>query len=140
MTSYSRRDEALRAGCAQAHEDDGINPKYDKQNDQTNNPSANRKLRQLCKQVAKVIELELAALPCAELFSGTTVLAVTPAPNASRLHVMVAVPNRAMHAEMELALPRYAGRLRAAVATTITRRRAPELVFVVVGERSSGDE
>jgi len=140
MSSYLRRDEALRAWCAQTHADDGVNPKDDKRRQNKSDSKADRKLQQLCKQVSQILELELASLPCAPLLSQTAVVAVMPAPNAGRLNVLVGVHDPAMRTKIELALQQHAGRLRMSVATAITRKRAPELVFTVIKQRSHDDE
>ena len=60
---------------------------------------------------------------------------VEPAPDASRLLVMLRQASRSAHtrAEIQTALERVRGKLRADVARAITRKRAPELAFALLG-------
>jgi len=55
---------------------------------------------------------------------------VTPAPDCGRLLVRIFVPDDRPVAEVIDALRRESPRLRAEVASAITRKRAPELSFV----------
>jgi ribosome-binding factor A len=79
------------------------------------------KAAMLCRQVQRVLSLSLADV---------SVVDVTPGPDSSRLLVHVAIPR---HIAVDEALARLNERmpsLRAEVARAITRKRAPELVFV----------
>jgi ribosome-binding factor A len=59
---------------------------------------------------------------------------VTPAPDSSRLRVLVAAArarDRAAREAVTSALARVSARLRVAVGSAIARRRVPELVFLL---------
>ena len=95
-----------------------------------------RKLQQLCRQVQRTIGLSLGE--CGDdLLRDLMVESVTPAPDATRLMVSVlpasAETAAANVAEINARLARVAGRLRHEVALAITRKRAPELLFRVLG-------
>ncbi len=97
-----------------------------------------RKARQLCRQVFQAISLALAGECDDELLRDLTVESVTPAPNASRLLVCVALPLPRPGASVllpQVVLERLAthhARLRRCVAAAVTRKRAPELTFLPV--------
>ena len=76
--------------------------------------------------------LHVALGGCADaVLQGLAVVSVEPAPHTGRLRVLVAADGD--RAAAEAALRRAAGFLRAAVASAISRRYAPELVFEVIG-------
>jgi ribosome-binding factor A len=129
MPSPQRKRDDWRALCAHLYPDDGVDPRDEKRRHAANKPKTDRKTRQLCKQVQRTLQLALGALPPAESLIGVTVWNVTPAPNASRLHVVMAVPVPSRAAEVAAVVRHHAGRLRAEVAAAITRRRTPELTF-----------
>jgi ribosome-binding factor A len=96
-------------------------------------PRSHRKDRQLCRQVQRTLELALLELEDPAL-SGIHLLEVTPAPDASRLRVVLAcarASDRATRDAVAAALARVGARLRAAVAQAAMRRRVPELAFVL---------
>jgi len=82
-----------------------------------------RRAWQFCRQVQRALNLALAD---ENLF----VDEVSPAPDCGRLLVRVFVPDDRPVAEVIDALRRESPRLRAEVASAITRKRAPELSFV----------
>jgi ribosome-binding factor A len=92
--------------------------------------SFDRKTRQLCEQVFEALSLALAESDDAH-FADAFVVAVEPAPDASRLCVVVAVDARAAFDEVLGALEQRRGWLRAQIAADIHRKRAPELCFAV---------
>ncbi len=90
-----------------------------------------RKTRQFCRQVQRVLNLALADHRAdddglQDLF----VEDVSPAPHCGHLLVHVAIPADRAIGEVLGALQRDAGRLRTEVAAAIVRKRAPELSFV----------
>jgi ribosome-binding factor A len=96
-------------------------------------PRFHRKDRQLCRQVLRRLELSLLELEDPAL-SEIQIVEVVPAPDASRLRVVVAAlrpVDRAGREAVVLALARAEPRLRGAVAQEIARRRVPELVFLL---------
>ncbi|MFT3788832.1 MAG: hypothetical protein QM770_22120 [Tepidisphaeraceae bacterium] len=91
---------------------------------------SNHKDLMLCRQVQRVLSLELsnddALLAC-------SVELVEPAPDATHLLVRVAVPAGMDVADVLGALQRNTPAYRFAVAQAITRKRAPSLSFIPVG-------
>ena len=91
-----------------------------------------RKAIQLCHQVAETLEEVLAE--CGDtVLQDLRVVDVEPAPDASRLLVTVAVDgllqDRQDRGRVHEHLVRAAGHLRSEVASAITRKRAPVLVY-----------
>jgi ribosome-binding factor A len=87
---------------------------------------------QLCRQVQDALSLALADIDD-PLLDELILESVTPAPNASRVEVTF-VPSR-IDLDVEAALERLnavAGELRTEVASEVSRRRVPELVFRIV--------
>jgi ribosome-binding factor A len=96
-------------------------------------PPVDRKTRQLCKQVLRVLASVLGGEVADEDLQSLAVEAVEPAPNASRLRVvLLAVGDGPGEDELRERLARIHGFLRAQVAQAIYRERAPELVFEVM--------
>ena len=89
------------------------------------NPAADRKLRQLCREAYRV-------LSGTALLDWLEVIAVEPAPDASRLAVIVRVPSELPVREALELLARRRGELRDELAQAVQRKRAPELAFEVV--------
>jgi ribosome-binding factor A len=131
MTSRKRKVESLRALCAHLDEDDGIDPRDDKRRYAAPRAGCDRKLEQLCKQVAQTLRLVLAGLPQSEALAGISVQEVAPVSDAGRLRVILAVSEPVRRAAAQVTIERYARYLRMEVAASITRRRAPELAFEV---------
>lgn len=104
-----------------------------------------RKDLQLCAQVARAIEVHWFEIDDDALL-GVYLLEVTPAPDATRLRVVLELdPGRdggaalaARIAAARAAIARHERRLRAAVAVAITRKRAPELCCFLVVARPGG--
>jgi ribosome-binding factor A len=124
--------EQLRTYCGQLQEDDGVDPRqfFRLQQDRE---KRNRKALQLCKQAAVTLELALSGEFGDEYLQNLEVVSVEPAPNTSQL----AVTLRMLDATFDLdetsrRLEAVAGRLRAAIASAITRKRTPKLMFRVV--------
>jgi ribosome-binding factor A len=101
---------------------------------------AQRKTQQFCRQVQRALNLALAESRGDENLASLFVEEVSPAPDCGRLLVQVLVPTGQAIAEAIGALRRNAPRLRSEVAMAITRKRAPELMFVpAFGEGGSDD-
>jgi ribosome-binding factor A len=92
-----------------------------------------QKTKQLCRQVEHALAQALASSFENELLE-LSILEVNPAPDASRLAVLVSLPRRSTTTPRaaDEALERAAGWLRSEIASAITRKRVPELTFVVV--------
>jgi ribosome-binding factor A len=93
---------------------------------------AHRKAQQFCRQVQRALNLALADSSTDESLDGLFVEDVSPAPDCGHLVVHVLVPAGRPVVEAISALRRDAPRLRSEVAMAITRKRAPELLFVPV--------
>ena len=132
MSTDPKRREELLAHCGELRDDDCVDPR------EYFRPSAKhgrqRKTRQLCSQVAQALALILSSEFEDELLLGLTVLAVEPAPNESQLLVTLQsdVAEQQLREAILARLARATGFLRAEVATAITRKRAPQLVFHVI--------
>jgi ribosome-binding factor A len=92
------------------------------------------KALQLCKQVERAVSVTLASEWLDEALVGACVAAVDPAPDASRLRVVVLLaPGRELDAigPARAALQAASAEFRAEVARSIHRKRVPEIVFEV---------
>ena len=97
------------------------------------------KTMQLCKQVQRILQSELACCPD-EVLQSLQVVDVSPAPGVGQLLVQVApmLPDDARPVEQTLAaLESESGRLRTEVAQSISRRKAPQLFFQVLPYQQS---
>ncbi len=92
------------------------------------------KALQLCKQVERAVSVTLASEWLDDALVGACVAAVDPAPDASRLRVVVVLaPDRELDAigPARAALTAASAEFRAEVARSIHRKRTPEVVFDV---------
>ncbi len=91
-----------------------------------------RKTAQLCRQVANTLHYVLHGDGTNELLSSLSVVSVEPAPDSSRLMVVVSsdleLGNFGRAQILEL-LERQVARLRCEVAQSIHRRKTPQLYF-----------
>jgi len=97
--------------------------------------AADRKTLQLCRQVEQTLHLVLSGECPDEVIQSLLVESVTPAPNASQLLVSVrqaASDEPVSTSEILARLAEFEGPLRFAVASAITRKRAPKLLFQVL--------
>jgi ribosome-binding factor A len=118
--------------AAEIHPDDGIDPR-ELARGQTHR-KGDRKVRQLCAQVADTLSLVLGGEFGDSVLQSLQIVAVDPAPDAARLVVTVRsdLPDEsALPAEVLKRLDAVMGKLRCEVAAAITRKRAPKLVFRV---------
>ena len=97
-----------------------------------------QKALQLCRQAQRALGLALGGECGDDLLRAVYVDSVLPAPDATQLLVRLVIPTRAAGevraADVFERLQRARGVLRRAVAEAVTRKRAPELTFVVVPE------
>jgi len=92
------------------------------------------KTLQLCKQVERAAALTLAGECESDALVGAVVVSVEPAPNASRLRVLVVLaPGRGVPCleEARAALQERGAAFRSEVARSVHRKRVPEVVFDV---------
>lgn len=124
--------KVLRSLCAEVGPDDGLDPreKARSRHGAMARSRSDRKLRQLCGQVAQTLNLVLSG-SSDEVLSGLYVSAVDPAPNSGRLMVTVSAgpAGPTDPAEVLGHLDHAAGRLRAEVASAVSRRKVPHLVY-----------
>ncbi len=101
-----------------------------------------RKAMQLCRQVAETLDMVLSGECRDELLQSLRVESVQPAPNASRMLVTLCAdlaPEEFDRQRILELLDEQSGRLRCEVAASITRKRAPSLVFNVIGAIPPGE-
>lgn len=126
--------KAMLAHCGEIHEDDGVDPREYFKPDRSEKKE-DHKAKQLCRQVAETIDQVLAGETNDELLrasrggrgAGT---------DASRVLVTLHAdcqPAEFDREAIEAALAQRQGQLRCAVAAAITRRKAPSLLFSVLG-------
>jgi ribosome-binding factor A len=144
MSQYTSSKDGLRSLCAEIGDGDGDFPRLHswrksrtrRSRSRESKPLAGadvRKAHQLCRQVGQTLDEVLAE--CGDtVLQGLRVEGVEPFPDASRLLVTVAfIDNRQGEmAEVELVvdhLHRASGHLRCEVATAVTRKRAPLLLY-----------
>jgi ribosome-binding factor A len=133
MTARKPSPEEMLSLCGEIRPEDGMDPR-----DFARKPrqqKGDRKVRQLCSQVADTLSLVLSGECSDELLQNLQVMAVDPAPNASQLLVTVRLADEAEPvdpAEIAERLASIAGKLRCEVASAITRKQAPKLVFRVL--------
>lgn len=101
---------------------------------------AQRKARQFCRQVQRVLNLALADRNAGDGIAGLFVEEASPAPDCGRLLVHVLLPVGCPVADAICALRRDTPRIRSEVAMAITRKRAPELIFVPAFPEGGNDE
>lgn len=91
-----------------------------------------RKVHQLCAQVREVVGFALAERWHDPVLERLSIVSVTPAPDASRLAVIVAIDPDGDPVEAVAiidALKRIRGELRCEIAAEIHRKKTPELTF-----------
>ena len=136
MALDKRTREQMLEMCGELHEDDGVDPREFFQSQGRRPRKQKHKATQLCRQAAETLSQVLAGESGDPRLVCLRVVGVEPAPDASRLLVTLKADCTADEfdrAETEQQLHASAGRLRTAVAESITRRKAPTLAFVVIG-------
>jgi ribosome-binding factor A len=134
MKTRKRLDDHLRALCAQRHDEDGVHPKYDRKQGPRDGDKPNRKDQQLCKQVLRALRGAIGADCNDPILTELDIVGVEPAPDASRLRVVVALPQDTTQERARAVLAhlgRARGHLRAQIAGAISRKRVPELTFQI---------
>lgn len=139
MTLDKHTRERMLAHCGEIPDDDGVDPREFFKTRRTRD-KRDRKALQLCKQVAETLGLVLEGDFGDERLHNLQVVSVNPAPDASQLAVTLRadIPAGRVGAQEILdRLAAVAGRLRCEVAAAIRRKRAPQLVFHLVGPGQS---
>lgn len=123
-------DQVLQSMCGQPGPEDGLDPRdYFKAARQRRD---SRKDWQVCRQVFETLNYVLSGDGRDMVLCGLNVAEVVPAPDATRLLVVVEPLDQLDAIDPVLILQRLkqaTGRLRAAVASSISRRKVPELIF-----------
>ena len=130
----SRKD--ILSSCDEVGEDDGLDPRRFLR--PVRPRVRNRKALQLCSQVMDTLTYVLAWECRDEGLRAVSIVAVTPAPNSSRLLVSVRQPSDRDPELVLQHLQRANGMLRAEVATAIHRKRVPELTFQIALPEHAG--
>lgn len=115
--------------CASLSADDGIDPRRPLPDDLVEGPD--RKTLRLCGQVARVLATAFSGLVRDETLAALRVVSVSPAPDATRLRVVVSAPSGSDPGAIAVRLVGAHAFLRAEVAEAIVRKRAPDLAFVI---------
>jgi ribosome-binding factor A len=108
---------------------------------ETHHARGERKVQQLCKEVERTLAYALPACGDA-VVRGLGIVSVAPAPDASRLMVMLA-PSSSLDVAVGVLLERLQlvrGFLRAEIAAALQRKRTPELAFQIVPPRAPEEE
>jgi ribosome-binding factor A len=112
----------------------------DKSSHSSSDRQAERKAQQFCRQVQRALNLALADRDVGDGFDDLFVEDVLPAPDCGHLLVHVLIPADLSVVDAMAALGREAPGLRSEVASAISRKRAPELVFVPAYQDRGCDE
>lgn len=122
--------------CAEVHEDDGVDPREFFKAGKPRR-KADRKTAQLCQQVAEVLSYVLSGNGRDNMLQDLQVISVVPAPDATQLLVTVGPALQPTQPLDRIAilgrLEEAKGRLRGEVASSICRKRVPQLLFNLVG-------
>jgi ribosome-binding factor A len=129
MKRHQRTKDDLSYHRAEVDADDGLDPR-DFFKKESRPASASRKAQQLCSQVSETL-YQLFAESTDPVVQSLQVVSVTPAPDASQLLVIVtpSIGAQVSADEASAGLARAGGWLRGEIATSITRKRVPQLAF-----------
>mgnify|MGYP006119447431 FL=1 len=128
--------------CDELFVDDGISPQELEKRKQSaigkqSRGKPNHHSRQLCNQIYHAID-EAIACDCGDpVLDDLRAVWVRPVGKSSTLEVMFTTPETDVNriTEMHEALNNVSGILRSAVASSITRKRVPQLTFRIVPEK-----
>lgn len=112
----------------------------DKSSHSSSDRQAERKSQQFCRQVQRALNLALADREVGDGIDDLFVEEVLPAPDCGHLLVHVVIPAGLSVVDAMAALGREALGLRLEVASSISRKRAPELCFVPAYRDGGYDE
>ena len=128
-----QRYQILKQMCGVINEDDAIDPRHYFYN-RKKSKNKYRKTYQLCRQVSDTLQLVLNGND--PILEDLHVVDVVPAPDSRRLLVIVGlaadIVESASHVEAIMdRLNDHVPRLRAEIASVITRRKTPQLLFEI---------
>ncbi len=121
----------FRKRPAQGGDDDLVDLYFGQQQQAAASPAAERKLKQLCREVYRVLSQALPGDSHDSAFASVSVVDVYPAPDGSRLGVQLHIDPGVDPRMVLERLDRMKGHLRSEIASAIQRKRTPELVFEV---------
>jgi len=124
MRSRHRRGRGARASEGQDDEQEALAAELSRR--------ADVKSMQLCREVERTLASVLAGELGDGSLGGLVVVAVEPAPDASRLMVTLAAPDGVDGAALLERLRGLVGWLRAEIAAAVQRKRVPELAFCLI--------
>ena len=133
MTAKKPSRKEMLPLCGEIQPEDGMDPREFARKERPR--KGDRKVRQLCSQVADTLNQVLSGECGDELLRGLQIVAVDPAPDATQLVVTVraGLPGEVLDpGEVSTRLVNKMGKLRYEVAAAITRKRAPKLLFRVL--------
>jgi ribosome-binding factor A len=133
MNAKKPSQKEMSSLCGEIHPEDGMDPREFARKERPR--KGDRKVRQLCSQVAETLSLVLSGECGDELLQSLQVVSVDPAPDATQLVVTVhaSLPGEAADsAEISARLAKVMGKLQCEVAAAITRKRSPKLLFRVL--------
>ena len=115
--------------CGEINEEDGLHPR-EWNRSKRSDVVQQRKTKQLCRQVARTLEMVLG--DCNDpIMQSIQLLDVTPNPDSSCMRIHVAVDSDVRPEEANVALYSQIARLQFEIARSINRKRVPNLVFSV---------
>jgi ribosome-binding factor A len=137
MSDHRNPRRRRRPLSGMVHSEDGMDPR--KFFSPQSRPRSNRKLQQLCKQVSQTLDQVLSGECNDDVLRGLTVIDVKPAPDATCLMVFLSsLPGEKIDPVVALErLGRVRSKLRFEIASAISRKRTPELLFTFASP--SGD-
>src|SRR5262245_3595801 len=127
----------MQALCTELGPEDGVDPREVLR--QAARKKGGRKTHQLCGQVAEALNYAFAAVCNDDVLQELAVVAVQPAPDESRLLVMVGplLPGPFDPSQVLPHIQKALGKLRSEVAAAIHRKKVPELAFCLVNAMDS---
>ncbi len=139
MTLDKRTRRQLLAHCDEMRDDDGIDPRDFFKTDRIHKKELHH-LQRLCHQVAETLDQVLSGEIADNRLQCLHIVSVRPAPDASRLLVTLRADCKREEFDRDVLDDRLAaskGRLRCEVAAAIMRRKAPSLIFNLIGPDST---
>lgn len=137
MPLSRKKREQLLTMCGQLNEDDAVDPReYFRKKYRSKDSKAQR----LCKQIAETLALVLSGELGDEVLQSLEIFSVQPAPHTRRLLVVVRPSPEIVESvtpdQIVMKLNHVNAFLRSEVASAISRRKAPSLIFEVVWPNS----
>ena len=142
-TSFNKKtEEKILKLCGELCPEDGISSKELANRELTESRRRNRRkpnyhLRQLCKQVYHAVDMAIICDCGDPILEDLKPVWVRPVPKSNSLEVTFTTSERDLDCitHMHVTLNRVEGLLRSAVATSISRKRVPQLRFKIIPER-----